>query len=60
MNITAKFTLYDEKVHSVRYNEDGPSSDHILKSAYVSKKSLPRPFPQVLYITVSDAERSDA
>lgn len=51
MQLTATLTLTDEKKHSVRYDSDEDSP--VLRSAYIKKDALPRPFPPVVVITIT-------
>jgi hypothetical protein len=59
MRVEAKFKLFEEKKHSVRYNEvsakitEGNAlTDPVFRSVYISKKVLLKPFPPEITIEV--------
>ena len=50
MKIELDMELEQEKVHSIRYKELTPGSG--VKTLYVDKSALRRPYPQQLHITI--------
>lgn len=59
MRLIAKHPLIlaDAKKHSVRYDADPNDNDGVAVTAlYILKSAMPRPYPEVLILTIEDLE----
>ena len=56
MSMIAKHTLFknSEKKHSVRYDVPEDVEGPAVTALYVKKDALPRPYPDVIVITIED------
>ena len=59
MKTSTEFHLFDVKKHSVRYNAAKFEDDPLAVSVYISKSSLPRPFPEKIILTLEPTPEVD-